>query len=278
MKHLFIALLICLGALADDEAKTFKTAPHKRHSKGLSKKRLLREVEKPFTAPTPTNVPDKFDLRPEISPIQDQGQCGSCWAFSLTATLMDGLTIAKKGTGSLSQQYLVDCARSAAGCNGGYYDGADYFISPKGAPLLSAYPYTAKDGKCKKKPAMGSIAKWHLLNGTPADIETYMYTAHRPVSTVVAAGAGSWEDYAGGVYNECVIGETDHMINIVGWDNEGAKFDKNGNLPPGKGVWILRNSWSRSWGEDGFMRTKMTDKKGKKCNNVAESAAYLEIK
>ena len=67
------------------------------------------------------------------------------------------------------------------------------------------------------------------------------------------------------------------MINIVGWDNEGASFDANGNLPPGKGVWILRNSWGTSWGDGGFMRTKMTDAKGVRCNAVAKEAAYFDF-
>jgi hypothetical protein len=109
------------------------------------------------------------------------------------------------------------------------------------------------------------------------DIEAYITLNNSPVAIAVAAQPGQWMSYSGGVYSSCTHGELDHMINIVGWDNEGAQFDANGNLPPGKGVWILRNSWGAFWGEKGYMRTRMTDGSGKACNAVAEQAAGFEF-
>jgi C1A family cysteine protease len=112
---------------------------------------------------------------------------------------------------------------------------------------------------------------------TQQEIESYMVNSGKPISIAIGAGAGDWQGYSSGIYNGCTMGELDHMINIVGWDNEGAQFDAKGNLPPGKGVWILRNSWGTSWGEGGYMRTRMTDAQGQRCNNVAGQAAYFDF-
>jgi len=126
------------------------------------------------------------------------------------------------------------------------------------------------------------ITGWHMFGEkgqgpSVEEIEAYITATGSPVSIGVAAAAGRWESYSSGIYNACASGELDHMINIVGWDNEGAAFDANGNLPPGKGIWILRNSWGASWGGKGYMRSKMTDSKGKRCNAVAEEAAYFDF-
>lgn len=263
-----------------NERWTFKYSRHERHGKGLKKKFILQSERKSFLDSS-VSIPDKLDLREGLSPIQDQGECGSCWAHSLTATLEDGQLSMGKKIPSLSPQYLVDCASNADGCEGGYFDAALYLVRPKGSPSRKSYPYKAQDGKCLNSPAIASIATYHLLGSSSRgpstrDIEAYMSRYKRPVSITVAAGAGPWQNYDSGVYNGCSFEGTDHMINIVGWDNEGQKFDRDGNLPHGKGVWILRNSWGVSWGEDGWMRTKMTDPKGRKCNNVAEEAAYFD--
>ncbi|MDE2293435.1 MAG: hypothetical protein KGL53_15245 [Elusimicrobia bacterium] len=228
-------------------------------------------------------IPDKYDLRPQLTQIENQGACGSCWAFSLTATNRDGHALGAGDPGRLSQEWLVDNSPEAAGCNGGDFDSANDFIKPKGEPLWKDCPYQTGSGSCPAnlKPA-ASITAWHMLGSQSTgpsvrDIETEMTISGKPVSIAIAAAAGDWMSYSGGVYNGCTQGQLDHMINIVGWDNEGASFDANGNLPPGKGVWILRNSWGTGWGEDGTMRTKMTDAKGNRCNDVAEQAAFFDF-
>lgn len=263
----------------EEEKKwTFVVKDHgKRHVKGLKKKSGILASRTVMSAAIP--VPNTLDLRPTLSPILDQGDCGSCWAFSLTSTLTDSLLIGGKKVPQLSPQYLVDCAQNASGCSGGYFDAAKYLIAPKGAPLLSKYPYTGKDGLCKRIPKAGTGVRWRMLgrgNPTVRDIESYMFLTKRPVAALVSAGAGAWEKYGGGVYNGCEMDDSDHMVQIAGFDNEGAEIDKKGNLPPGKGIWIVRNSWGVKWGEQGWMRMKMTDEHGARCNNIAEEAAYIE--
>ena len=262
---------------------TFTESAEKvNYAKGFIRKDLPSAMWKSFKD-VKMAIPDKLDLRPGLSQIENQGSCGSCWSFSLTSTHRDGFALAGKDPGRLSQEWLVDNSTYAAGCNGGYFDSASDFVTPGGQPLYSACPYKNGNGKCAKDlPFAAHITGWFMLGEkgtgpTVKDIEVYMAKAGKPISIGVAAGTGRWQSYSGGVYNACKAGELDHMINIVGWDNEGAQFDAEGNLPPGKGVWILRNSWGKSWGEAGYMRTKMSDAAGKRCNNVAEEAAAFDF-
>jgi cathepsin L len=296
--YVFAASVILLGARpasADNGGttpqglvKTYKvTGQRQIHAKGFSRHETgrARRYRKAGSMQSAGAVPGTFDLRPTLTQIENQGNCGSCWAFSLTATNRDGHALDGSDPGRLSQQWLIDNSTQAQGCNGGDFDSADELVAPGGSPLWDECPYRMSDDPPKCAANMvtaASITGWSMLgdaNAGPSalDIETYMAAAGKPVSIAVAAAAGDWEGYAGGIYNGCTAGALDHMINIVGWDNEGTSFDGNGNLPPGKGVWILRNSWGTSWGEAGYMRTKMTDPAGKRCNNVAEQAASFDF-
>ncbi len=252
------------------------------YAKGFIKKDLPASMWKSFKD-VKVEIPNALDLRPGLTQIENQGSCGSCWAFGLTAAHRDGHALAGKDPGRLSQEWMVNNSTYAAGCQGGYFDSANDIVTPRGQPLWKDCPYKNGNGKCRADlPIAAGIKGWFMLGEkasgpTVKDIEAYMASTGKEIAIAVAAGVGRWQSYSGGVYNACKYGQLDHMINIVGWDNEGAAFDENGNLPPGKGVWILRNSWGTSWGEKGFMRTKMTDAAGKRCNAVAEEAAAYDF-
>lgn len=212
-------------------------------------------------------IPTVYDLRGKISKIRNQGNCGSCWSFSLTAALLDAWVLSGKDPGALSEQYLVDCAKNQYGCGGGYFNAAEYLKEPKGAPSLAAYPYTAKNGRCKAVPPTAGLIEWHYV-GTEGkspsvkDIQKAILL-YGPVSVTVGADS-YFMNYQSGVYNACTQQSTNHMTNIVGW-NDNEKY------------WIMRNSWGEEWGEDGYMRIKYVGKNGKLCNRIAEEAVFVKI-
>lgn len=242
---------------------------NQKFSKGLVKP--ADNVEKVLTYESmdskDVEIPATYDLRGKISQIRDQGQCGSCWSFSLTAALLDAWVLSGKDPGALSEQYLVDCAKGQYGCGGGYFNAADYLKEPKGAPSLASYPYVAKNGRCKAVPPVAGLTEWHYV-GTEGkspsikDIQKAILL-YGPVSVTVGADS-YFMNYESGVYNACTQQSTNHMTNIVGW-NDNEKY------------WIMRNSWGKSWGEDGFMRIKYVGKNGKLCNRIAEEAVFVKI-
>lgn len=210
-------------------------------------------------------LPAQFDWREKgLSPIQNQGSCGSCWAFSVTATARDALKLAGKDE-ALSQQFLVDCDKQAYGCGGGYFTAFDLVKNP-GSPLLSDYPYRASNGRCRQMPPAAKISSWaYVGTGTePSIIElkTAIYK-YGPISVTVTADQ-SFMNYQGGVYKRCRSGQTNHMTNLVGWNDTTHS-------------WIMRNSWGESWGEKGFMEILYTDSRGQKCNDIGQEAAFVQI-
>lgn len=187
-------------------------------------------------------IPDEYDLTDKLSPIRNQGSCGSCWAFSITAMLRDALIIrGLKDPGALSEQYLVDCARDMYGCGGGMPEAAAWIITPKGAPLLSEYPYTARNGRCQTKPIAGSALEWHYIGqqGRIPDVSEIQKAIllYGEVSTTVAVD-NAFAGYSGGVFHGNYKG-INHMTDIVGWSKKG-------------GYWRMRNSWGTGWGINGW--------------------------
>ena len=170
-----------------------------------------------------------------VTPVKNQGQCGSCWAFSATAAIESGIIIGNGQSVSLSEQQLVDCSRSYGnqGCNGGWMDSAFGYVRDKGLVDTAAYPYVARDQACGKDAGPYKITGFvdvpgcdNLLNALSA----------RPVS--VAVDASNWSPYRGGVLSNCNT-NVNHGVLLVGATDE---------------YWKIKNSWGAGWGETGFIR------------------------
>lgn len=194
------------------------------------------------------SLPDTFDWRQKVtlSPVKNQGNCGSCWAFSTTATWRDAMIVQAKENGDGSEQYVLDCNRQGYSCNGGYFDVSEIWVTPGAVREKDYAAYSAKKYSCNTSaPKFAKALKWFYIEGskggdpTVDDIKEALML-YGPVSVGVAAG-NDWSNYRGGILqgSACTSKQLNHAVQIVGW---------------GKGYWIVRNSWGTGWGEQGFIR------------------------
>jgi cathepsin F len=197
-----------------------------------------------------SSVVSSYDWRDHgaVNPIKDQGQCGSCWAFSTVANI-EGVGAVETGKLlDLSEQQLVDCDTSDSGCNGGLPSNAFEYMIKNGMGLEaeSAYPYTAADGTCTKSKSQEKafITAWQQISTDETQIAAAVQQ-YGPLS--IGINANTFQFYSGGVSNPssllCNPASLDHGVAIVGF-----------GTADGQDYWTIRNSWGTSWGEAGYIR------------------------
>lgn len=179
-----------------------------------------------------------------VTPIKNQGQCGSCWAFSAIAAT-EGMWFQAKGKlVSLSEQQLVDCSSSYGnhGCNGGLMDYAFSYMKDHGIQTETSYPYTARDGRCKASGTPAATVAGYTDVQQNSESALAAALAQRVVS--VAVDAQRWSFYSRGVMKPSGCGTSlDHGVTLIGW-----------GTAAGKNFWIIKNSWGTRWGENGYIR------------------------
>jgi C1A family cysteine protease len=216
--------------------------------RGAAAKKTVAAASAVDAKALPTSV--DWTTKGAVTPIKNQGQCGSCWAFSTTGSV-EGVSFLKTGTlPSLSEQQLVDCASSTGnmGCQGGLMDDAfQWIINNGGIGSEASYPYIAGDGHCntscgpcKKVAAVATITGF--TDVVQGDTQLATAVVQQPVSVAVDASESFWQFYSGGVMSNKCGTSLDHGVLAVGYGASGSS-----------GYWLVKNSWGTSWGASGFL-------------------------
>jgi xylem cysteine proteinase len=220
---------------------------YKRNIKNDFTESMIKDM--PTNCPKPSNKAIDWREKDFVTPVKNQGACGSCWAFSAVAALEAAYAKKFGELVSFAEQQLVDCNKFSHGCNGGLMvNGFIHWMH--NAPRTEAdYEYHAKDEKCQEDKIS---TKYPELNyGYRVDItQECLYDAltHNVVSVAIRAEEGPFRHYKEGVIDESYECGTDldHGVTLVGYD-----ADKN--------AWIVKNSWGADWGQSGYVYIKKAD-------------------
>ncbi|XP_027911943.1 zingipain-2-like [Vigna unguiculata] len=235
--------------------------------KGSHELRVTAQTSFKYENVTP--IPATVDWRQNgaVTPIKDQGQCGSCWAFSTVAATEGIYQITTGKLVSLSEQELVDCDTVDQGCDGGLMeDGFEFIIKNGGITSEANYPYTGVNGTCDTKKEASPEAQIKGYEAVPANSEESLQkaVANQPVSVSIDAGGSAFQFYSSGVFTGPCGTQLDHGVTAVGY----------GITDNGTDFWIVKNSWGTEWGEQGYIRMERgVDAKEGLCG-IAMDASY----
>jgi len=222
----------------------------------INRKMLASKPVNPTSESSSASVPASVDWRAKgaVTPVKDQGQCGSCWSFSTTGALEGAYSIKNGNLVSFSEQQLVDCdyiraGGTSLGCNGGDMGSAmDWIGKNNGLCTEQAYPYfsgtTKTNGPCQKTCSIvaGSDVVKTVSVGANSDSAMMSALAQQPVSVAIEADQSTFQLYKSGVFSGSCGTKLDHGVLLVGYGTMGSDD-----------YYILKNSWSSSWGDQGYM-------------------------
>ena len=187
-----------------------------------------------------------------VTAVQDQGRCGSCWSFSSTGAMEGAHKIKTGSLLKLSEQQFVDCSTRNSGCNGGDQKVAFKYAESNAIMKEGAYSYTGVEGSCKYDSTKGKVSVSSIATVPNNDVSQLKAAINKqPVAVSVDASCRAFSYYSSGIYtNSCGL-NIDHAILAVGYGGSGSSA-----------YWIVKNSWSNSWGEEGYMRIAIQDGAG----------------
>ncbi|KAF3434894.1 hypothetical protein FNV43_RR21981 [Rhamnella rubrinervis] len=215
------------------------------------------------------DLPKSVDWRKKgaVTPVKNQGSCGSCWAFSTVAAVEGINQIVTGNLTSLSEQELIDCDRSFNnGCNGGLMDYAfQYIVSNGGLHKEEDYPYLMEEGTCEEKRGKSDMVTISGYQDVPENHEDSLLKAlaHQPLSVAIEASGRDFQFYSGGVFNGHCGTELDHGVAAVGYGSS-----------KGLDYIIVKNSWGPKWGEKGYIRMKRNTGKPEGICGINKMASF----
>ena len=183
-----------------------------------------------------------------VNPVQNQGQCGSCWAFSSIAAIEGAHAIKTGNLEKFSESQLVDCDKTSDGCNGGLEIYAFNYAKSSPIELETTYPYVAKTSRCKANKSDGKVNVVSHKQVQPKSVAALKSAVQAgPTCVSVDAANNYFQGYTGGILNTKRCGHNlDHAVTAVGYGTDN-----------GQEYLIVRNSWTASWGEEGYIRMSL---------------------
>jgi len=191
---------------------------------------------------------------------RDQAQCGACWAFSSSDAISAAWSIKTRTSPQLlAPQYLVDCnthmdwsfwLKSNSGCGGGFPQVTFDFLGDNGHVLESQYPYTSQNGQsgsCRDTAHTDIKTTGSNYNQVSGVANMKQQLASGPMVVLLNGAAAAFQQYTGGIFDDATCTDVlDHAVLLTGWGSEN-----------GVPYWVIKNSWTSSWGEGGFIRIRM---------------------
>jgi C1A family cysteine protease len=218
------------------------------------------------------DIPDTWSWvdQGKTTAVKDQGQCGSCWAFSATEGVESAWMMANNSQVVLSPQQVVSCDHVDQGCNGGDLPTAFAYIKGAGQEDNADYPYTSGGGDtgvCKYKSADVKVHitgfKYAVNDGRKNDtILAVASYANGPLS--ICVDAETWQNYNGGILKRNCGTSLDHCVQLVGWGVQDSTE-----------YWVVRNSWNTDWGIKGFIWIERNS--GKDLCGITEEATWVTV-
>jgi len=242
----------------------------------LSSSRLLRSL--PRSPGQRSSVcsasASAFDWRSldKVTPVRDQGACGSCWAFAAvsafesSALFHNNLTYQQvQNFADGSEQQVLNCSKPGSyGCGGGWYHSAFELMTKEGLALEQSIPYQKSDLPC---PSIGNNLKFHAETWNTVRDDTYIPSVsdlkqalceHGSLAVAVTV-TELFQAYTGGVFNENSSQNVNQAVTLVGWDDS-------------KKAWLMKNSWGTGWGENGYMWIAYNS------NSIGYAAAWVDAR
>eukprot|EP01091_Cochliopodium_minus_P017683 TRINITY_DN698_c0_g1_i1.p1 TRINITY_DN698_c0_g1~~TRINITY_DN698_c0_g1_i1.p1 ORF type:complete len:537 (+),score=116.43 TRINITY_DN698_c0_g1_i1:204-1613(+) len=250
---------------ADKTKEEVKSSCYRKDEKLFQKKLQDKKI---YHQKSSSAVPTSIDWREKgaVSPIKDQGDCGSCWSFSATGAVESAHFIKNSRMVTASEQYLLDCTWevSNAACNGGWpFASYDYVLKHNNAswPSEKDYRYLMNPSICKSVAGEITLLDYKKITQFDEAGLTDAVGNFGPVS--VCVDSTNWTFYHSGIFDDKTCSsnpnDIDHCVLAVGYGSEN-----------GKDYWIIKNQWSQHWGEQGYMRLA----KGENRCGVADDASY----